>query len=88
MQYIIASGYFNWNVFLQCDLAVSGEAIQVARIILSGKNASGEMLLQLPNFWGSATRLFNKLIEQYKISLNVRHFIFFEITTIILIQFS
>ena len=88
MQYISASGYFNWNVVLQCDLAVSGEAIQVARIILSGKYASGEMLLQLPNVWGSATRLFNKLIEQYKISLNVRHFIFFEITTIILIQFS
>ena len=88
MQYIIAAGYFNFNVFLQCDLVVSGEAIQVARNILSGKYANGEMLLQLRNFWGTSTRLFNKLIEQYKISLNVRHFIFFEITTIILIHFS
>ena len=88
MQYIIAAGYFNFNIFLQCDLVVSGGAIQVARNILSGKYASGEMLLQLRNFGGTSTRLFNKLIEQYKISLNVRHFIFFEITTIILIQFS
>ena len=56
MQYIIAASYFNLNVFLQCDLAVSGEAIQVARNILSGKYASGEMLLQVLNFWRSSTK--------------------------------